>query len=336
MTVCISAIYNNNSVIGVSDRMITSGDIEFEPPQSKIIQLTTSIAVMTAGDTNLQTQILLKIISIVREKIAAHPDKWIPVKHVADLYRDCYLELTFNSAEKAILYPYGLTYDKFVARQKEMSDDFIENITYKIQRYSIEDIATIIAGIDDSSGNGPQPHIYSVRNSEISCDDMVGFNSVGIGSNHALSHFMLSGYTRSALDPKVLWTIYQAKKKAEVSPGVGSETDMFVIGPQLGSYVKFDPIPNFNLLKDLDKIYRKNKKRVNRLDKDTEHKIKDYIDKLGSQTAPTQTPSPSLSASVSPSASKSASVSPSVSPSPSEPPPEISRETKGGKKGHKK
>lgn len=45
MTVCIAAIYQEGGlpgILGASDRMITVGDVEFEPPQPKVLPLVSS------------------------------------------------------------------------------------------------------------------------------------------------------------------------------------------------------------------------------------------------------------------------------------------------------
>ena len=76
------------------------------------------------------------------------------------------------------------------------------------------------------------PPIFVVRDGYLSCEDVVGFASVGSGSRHAESQMMLARHAWNAdLDPTLL-TTYLAKKRAEVAPGVGTETDMFMItGP---------------------------------------------------------------------------------------------------------
>src|SRR5215207_7140862 len=82
------------------------------------------------------------------------------------------------------------------------------------------------------------PPIFVVRDGYLSCEDVVGFASVGSGSRHAESQMMLARHAWNAdLDPTLL-TTYLAKKRAEVAPGVGTETDMFMItGP--GNNLRF-------------------------------------------------------------------------------------------------
>jgi len=307
MTVCIASIYNSNSILGVSDRMITAGDIKFEPPQTKIISVTNSIIIMTAGDSNIQTQIYERVSHIVGERIKLHPEKWIPVIDVAYLYRDCYLELKREATEKSVLSPYGLTMDSFISKQKELSDDFVENISLRINNFSIATAESIITGIDDDGA-----HIYVVINGGMGCYDRIGFASVGIGSNHALSHLMLSGHTPMTSEPKALLTIHQAKKKSEVSPGIGEQTDMFVLGPGLGTFNMLIPIPGLNIVKDLDEVYKKYVKELHKIDRKTEEKIVDYLAKLSSKNTPQQEMNPTMlssSSSASPHEEESLAVS---------------------------
>lgn len=289
MTVCIAAIYNNNAILGVSDRMITAGDIQFEPPAPKIVNLTNSIAVMTAGDSNLQTRLLSEASTHVRERIDEEPEKWIPVRDVATFYKEAYSRIRISEAEAQILAPLGLDYASFLANQNNMSSESVSDLSFKLQRFSIENVATIIAGIDEDG-----PHIFVVRNDNVTWNDRIGFAAVGSGSNHALSHFMLSGYTGSAGEAKSLLTVHQAKKKSEVSPGVGPQTDLFVIGPRLGTFQMLMPVSELNLdiIRDLDSFYKKYQSGIRRLDRSAEEKIQDYLNKLGSRSEESQEAKP--------------------------------------------
>lgn len=318
MTVCIAAIYNNNAIFGASDRMVTGGygDITFEPPAPKILNLTNSIAVLTAGDQSLQMQVFQKVGKMIAQEIAAEPAKWIDISHAAEVYSKCYYELRSKRVEEHILSPYSLTFDTFISRQKEMSQGFIDTVTSKIQRFinDLDSIETIITGVDDTG-----PHIYVVKDGEINCHDKLGFASIGIGSYHAISHFMFSSYSRVSSETKSLLTIHQAKKKAEVSPGVGKDTDMCIIGPDKGTFnmITKPPFPT-DIVKDLDGFYGRYKKKIGRMDEKTEKDIQNYIDQRVVQVKGQE-------------ASPTSSVSPSVSPSPSEPPVKKLK----GKKGRK-
>ncbi len=110
MTVCIAAIAEKGTLIGLSDRMLTAGDTVFETEQSKIWPFSHSIAALIAGDTSVQTEILRKVDNEIRGRIIAAPDDWVNVKEVADLYCKNYREMRRASAEAEILHPVGLDF----------------------------------------------------------------------------------------------------------------------------------------------------------------------------------------------------------------------------------
>ena len=61
MTVCVAALCEYRIIFGVSDRMLTAGDIQFEPATSKIHGLTTSIGMMASGDASFKDEILQSV-----------------------------------------------------------------------------------------------------------------------------------------------------------------------------------------------------------------------------------------------------------------------------------
>jgi hypothetical protein len=63
---------------------------------------------------------------------------------------------------------------------------------------------------------------------------------------------MLARHNWNAPLPETLLLIYSAKKRAEVAPGVGSGTDLFMIGPGLGSFT----ILSDEVVSYLDGVFR--------------------------------------------------------------------------------
>ena len=270
MTICIAAIYEEVAVLGASDRMITAGGyIKFEPTKPKIWPLTSSITSMVADDIFIHTEIYRRIKAIVNKKIDENPHEWIEVQEIADIYSQIYCQIRKERISREILEPIGLNYNSFIARQREMSDEFIASLKENIINYRMGNISTIITGIDSAG-----PHIYTLRNSAITCNDWLGFSVIGVGANHAASHFMLSGHTRNNIGSRTLLIAHQAKRKAEVAPGVGKGTDMFLIGPQLGTFnwVKKDWIA------ELDRIYSAGVKRVENSAKKSEAEVSEFIE----------------------------------------------------------
>jgi len=135
-------------------------------------------------------------------------------------------------------------------------------------KFNFQGASTIISGIDADG-----PHIYTVTNEEVVCNDNIGFSVIGSGYWHSASHFMFSGHTKLSPGPRVLLTAHQAKRKAEVAPGVGRETDMFLIGPQLGSFKWIEK----EWIEQLDKIFDENVSKINKLNQKLETKLMSFL-----------------------------------------------------------
>jgi hypothetical protein len=262
MTICIAALCGDGLIFGASDRMITSADIEYEPSTAspalkgstlKVFHLTNSIALMTAGDASIHSEIIQDITVPINTRITQDPSNWWDLTDVVKLYVKSYDTLHRERAESALLRPLGLTNDTFVSRQVEMSNDFIQSMTHDLTRFEMPVLQALIVGTDRKGS-----HIYVVHNYTrdrscvASCADTIGFAAIGSGSHHAESAFMLAGHHRNAPVSDTLFLTYLAKKRAEVAPGVGAATDMLMVGPRLGSLQNLFPI----FIEQIDAIYQ--------------------------------------------------------------------------------
>lgn len=309
VTVCI-AVINNGMIFGAADRMVTAGDIEFESASPKILELTSAIVVLTAGDQNIQMQVYQKAFQVIMRKIAPNPEIWIDVRYAAEIYSQCFYELRNKMIEDSVLSMYGLSFDSYITRQKQMSGKTIEEINERIieQAYSWGGIKTIITGVDTSAPHVTQdstsPHIFVVKDGEIFCHDKLGFVAVGGGSNHAESHLMLSNFATTMLSSSALLAVHQAKRKAEICPGVGKKTDLFLIGG-LGKFQFINRMFNKDIIKKLDEFYEEYTDSIEELRIGMDNQIESYLDKISKLPKSEQeSGSPSLSPSSEPKESK--------------------------------
>ena len=146
MTVCVAAIYDGNSVIGASDRMLTAGDIQFQPQQTKIIPVTTSIAIMIAGDSAMQSEIMQGVLADVNRRLTAEPTKWLFVREIANFYRVHYNVVRHRKAENDILFPIGLNRATFVSQQKNMDPSLVRQVATELINFETPDVDAIFAG----------------------------------------------------------------------------------------------------------------------------------------------------------------------------------------------
>jgi hypothetical protein len=87
---------------------------------------------------------------------------------------------------------------------------------------------------------------------------------------------MFAQHDRSKPFPETLLLTYAAKKRAEVSPGVGEGTDMFTIGPGLGSFVNIFP----RVVEELEKMYQTARARERRASLKANKEVNTYVQNL--------------------------------------------------------
>jgi hypothetical protein len=130
-----------------------------------------------------------------------------------------------------------------------MADSFVRQVSADLVNYQLARTAVIFCGVDTKG-----QHIYVVHDNDIGCYDKIGFACIGSGSRHANSQFMLQGHTPASSLAETMLLGYLAKKRSEVAPGVGPDTDIFFFGPQLGS---FSPTLHDDLRNKLEAEYGK-------------------------------------------------------------------------------
>jgi hypothetical protein len=295
-------------IFGASDRMITTGDIEYEPLLTeqtpvrtstlKVIHLSNSIAVMTAGDVSIHSEIIQNLTKTVGARITQDPSNWWNLGEVTQIYVRYYDDLRRRRAESAILSPLGLSNETFIDRQSGMSSEFIQTITHQLTTFDMPIVEAIITGVDREGS-----HIYVLNNYNrnrsclVSCADIIGFAAIGSGSHHAESSFMLAGHHRNSPIPDTLFLTYLAKKRAEVAPGVGAETDMIMAGTNLGSLQNLFPV----FVQQIDTIYKNFHTEEQQALATARLKATEWVDSLAAQTQqPQESPSSATEVKVEP------------------------------------
>jgi hypothetical protein len=79
--------------------------------------------------------------------------------------------------------------------------------------------------------------------------------------------------------PETFLLIYTAKKRSEVAPGVGKETDMFTMGPTLGSFAFLKDIQDLDIGK-LEKTYQSILNKERKIQEFAKTQIKEYVGEI--------------------------------------------------------
>jgi hypothetical protein len=59
----------------------------------------------------------------------------------------------------------------------------------------------------------------------------IGFAAIGIGDIHAIQSLIGFKQTRTRSLRETLFNVYASKRRAEAAPGVGEETDLWIVRP---------------------------------------------------------------------------------------------------------
>ena len=229
VTVCIAAIAkwgDGTMVVGAADRLITWGDIEYEQSLPKIIRLTPSVpvgpsplphaVVMMAGDPEGHAPIVNRTWARLRDM---NPPA-MSVEVMATIYSQEFVSVRREKNERRFLAPLGLNQWNFLNQNNNLPPAVLQRL--------VGDMATelgceaIIAGVDAGGA-----HVFVVDDNGIVNHDMQGWAAIGSGWRHANAQLIASKYDRFVPFDQAILQAYLAKKKADVTPGVGSFTDLF-------------------------------------------------------------------------------------------------------------
>jgi 20S proteasome alpha/beta subunit len=229
MTVCIAALCGVGHergpfIIAAADRMITIGDLEYEPAQTKTVNLAPHTIALFAGDMQLHASVVPKVLQKVKE---ATLERTLSVAEVAEFYAEEYAYYRRLLAERTVLFPRGLNFDRFLTRQSTMSHHEVSKLDDLLATYFV-DSSAIIAGIDGTGG-----HLYRIENPGVAvCYDTPYFAAIGSGEHLATTQFMFSRFDKTWDFASGLWLAFYAKARAEAAGGVGRQTDVVIITPE--------------------------------------------------------------------------------------------------------
>jgi 20S proteasome alpha/beta subunit len=217
-------------IIGASDRMITAGNIEYEPPRSKISRITTYTVALSSGDVPIQAEVLNRTCSQFGRVSADNPDIY-SVEEIADAYGRNLVDYKSQIIERTILRPIGFTWQTYRKGYPDETPSWFKKAIMRVfQDIDLPETDTIIAGVDETGA-----HLFVIdANGYSSRLDSIGFASIGAGESHAKSQFMFERHTPSKSAEDTLFLTYLAKRRAEVAQGVGKETDLFYISLKEG------------------------------------------------------------------------------------------------------
>jgi hypothetical protein len=270
MTVCIGVLCAGGAAaIGASDQMISTADNQTK--RLKIHHLTDSVVVMISGDVAIHAELMIEL----RAVIDANSDRpeILTVKNMADSYATAFASAKRRRAERQVLAPLGL--DARALTSGQVDEKMAEKLAKEMLYFAMPECSAIFMGADSSAGY-MSAHLYKVENEQIQCCDGSGYACIGVGWYQAASSLMFSGYKLDAALDQALYLTFAAKKRAEVAPGVGPETDMVYVANDQSKYIMF----NDKVLGSLECIYARAEKAHSKTNQAAERRFHEFLDTL--------------------------------------------------------
>ena len=173
---------------------------------------------LIAGDTLIGTRLAK---SVAAGFGGSSPD----IPSIADQMATGYVEMRTKQVEDLILAPRGLDLPSFYTRHATLNAQLAMMLDQTMANHNAG-IELLIAGVD-----GTGAHIYSVHNpgKPEREHDVIGYAAIGSGGIHALQAMIGFRHSASASLRETVFRVYAAKRRAEVAPGVGLDTDMAIV-----------------------------------------------------------------------------------------------------------
>ena len=225
MTICMAAICADEAgsagkaVVVASDRMVTMANlIEFEHTVPKSTAIGSRAVALISGDALTGTHLVKEVAA----ELATTP---MTVGQVAQALSTRYSETRNRHAEADILMPRGLDWTSFYGQHQHLVAQITLMLDQALSQYNLG-VELLVAGVDDAGG-----HISTLHNpgSRPLDHDVIGYSAVGSGQLHAVQSMIGFRHAGDASLAETIFRVYASKRRSEVAPGVGNETDMFII-----------------------------------------------------------------------------------------------------------
>jgi len=188
----------------------------------KVEELTDTCVALTAGNALAHTELF----RAVKIELMQHTEP--ATSQVAEIIAQQYMERRRRAAEAQILLPRGVSLLEFYKEDNSLVRQWpvelvigVDNAIHQAD-YNLE---LIVSGVD-----GQGAHIYGIRDPGVSnCYDAIGHHAIGTGGVHAILHLIAKNVIPSMGLNEAAYCVYEAKRSAEVAPGVGESTDMAIV-----------------------------------------------------------------------------------------------------------
>lgn len=217
MTICIAAIgiddKGKEAIVFATDHMVSYPQMgQFEKTIDKYKKLNTNTVAMLSGNP------------LIFETLIGKCRKECSFDEIAQTIQSSMIELKEQIIQKQLLDIYKINYDYLKEVLKApIPNPYIDNLLRAISGFSLQTSILLIGFKDDTA------QIAEIIENAISNLRDIAFGAIGSGAVQALNTLLFQGQSSNDSLAATLYNVYKAKRNAEVSVGVGKETDIMIL-----------------------------------------------------------------------------------------------------------
>jgi hypothetical protein len=251
MTICIAAITmegNSEHIVFSTDHMVTTYMGQFEHSILKYSKLNENTVAMLAG------QVLLF-------------DDLIKLNDTDTNYEQIKKQVFKNFKEKRqeiikeeIFDIFGINQEFFIdSLQKEIPNPFIQTILTKVVEFNLNTQILLIGFVDQFA------QITDINEHGVNDFRSMNFHAIGSGAVQAENTLLFQKHSKTTPLLPAIYNVYKAKRNAEVSEGVGRETEMLVLNAGGVQQLSDDDITILNRIYVQELQYGKDNIELNKI-----------------------------------------------------------------------
>jgi hypothetical protein len=232
MTVCIASVAERGgAIVLIADRMVSLGNVTGEGITTKLLRVGDSPwSALVSGYLSLAE----RIIQETGAKIADKPTIAESFLEMMDCVKAACQTVYDQRLEDEVYHPRGLTPALVVQRPSDLLPlDPLLLWQIELERKQFQNdafVSMLVCGFEQSQPR--RPHIFTVETPGV-CEsqDTDGFAAIGIGAEVAISRLYAHEHGPDEDLVAVLYHLFDAKAWAEISPGVGYESQIWLMLP---------------------------------------------------------------------------------------------------------
>jgi hypothetical protein len=223
MTICMAAlcVADDGSPLAVvaADRMVTLGGfIEFEHAKRKMVHPSPYAIALIAGDSLEGT----RLAAVVADQFEGTSPR---THDIAQALAAQYAATRQQRMEQALLTPRALNLAAFYQAHNSLNPQVTMMLDQQMLQYNLG-VELILAGVDLDGA-----HLFAIHNPGglYAQNDVIGYVAIGSGAIHALQSMIGFGHHADVGLKETVFRTYVSKRRSEVAPGVGNETDLGIV-----------------------------------------------------------------------------------------------------------